>query len=152
MKALAPLCLVATLAVGGPALAAEDEGVNALDQFLTDASQCVPLSAIRKTGAQVVTLMPEQFQFVRALYVIIPPVSHELPPGEIAIQATLGDRVMMAIVVGGGPQPPNAYGYSSLVATPSGAQSCARFRAPPFIVKMIEDVATHTTMPLGEPL
>ena len=73
--ALAAGCLVSSIPVSS---AAADGGV--FDKWLNpDAPQCVPVSAIRSVST-LTDLTPEQFQFVRALYVAIPPVSRKLPP------------------------------------------------------------------------
>jgi hypothetical protein len=114
-------------------LAAESGNANPFDKWLSpDAPDCSPISELKKAGASVATLTPEQFQFVRALYVAIPPMSKSLPPGETAIEAKIGDSVMIALV--------------------TGAQSCARFLAPDFILKMLDDVATGTSPKIGLPL
>ena len=58
---------------------AQDAGV--FDKWLSqDAPQCVPVSEF-KAVSTVTELTPAQFQFVRALYVALPPVSRKLPPG-----------------------------------------------------------------------
>ena len=46
---------------------------------------CVAMAEVRAAGA--VELTPDQFQFVRAFWMAIPPVSHELPPGDKAFLA-----------------------------------------------------------------
>ena len=46
----------------------------------SDAPQCVAVSKIGSV-AHLTKLTHEQFQFVRALYVAIPPISRALPPG-----------------------------------------------------------------------
>ena len=51
-----------------------------------------------KTVSTVIELTPEQFQFVPALYVALPPVSRTLPPGDKAVMANSGDAVMLALV------------------------------------------------------
>ena len=47
---------------------------------------CVRMDDVRAVGATV-QLTPDQFQFVRAFYMAVPPVSHELPPGDKAFLA-----------------------------------------------------------------
>ena len=47
---------------------------------------CVRIDDVRTVGATV-QLTPDQFQFVRAFYMAVPPVSHELPPGDKAFIA-----------------------------------------------------------------
>jgi hypothetical protein len=96
--------IAAALAVGSlvssaPTFAADDAG--AFDKWLSaDAPECVPVSAI-KSVATLTDLTPEQFQFVRALYIAIPPISRKLPPGDHAIMASSGGAVMVALVAGG---------------------------------------------------
>ena len=111
------LCLVAALACVGSARA---EG--AFDKWLTpDSPECVPVSEISAPGGIAITdLTPAQFQFARALYVAIPPVSKTFPPGDSAIKAVSGDAVMLAIV--------------------AGDKVCARFLAPDFVQKMLSDI------------
>ena len=45
---------------------------------------CVPVKDIGSVS-RVIRLSSDQFQFVRALYVAIPPVSRSLPPGDSAV-------------------------------------------------------------------
>jgi hypothetical protein len=70
--------------------------------------------------------MAEQFQFVRAHYVAIPPVSRTLPPGDQAVMARSGGAVMLAIVADG--------------------QAYARFLAPDFIQAMLIQVGQRLTV------
>ena len=114
-----------------PALAGGDDP-GAFDKWLNpDAPECVPMSAIRSV-ATVKELTPEQFQFVRALYVAIPPVSRALPPGDRAVMAVSGGSVMLALVAGG--------------------QACARMLAPDFIQTMVMQVGQGTVVQLVTPL
>ena len=125
--ALAAGCLVLSV----PALAGDD-GAGVFDKWLSpDAPECVPVSAI-KSVSTVTDLTPEQFQFVRALYVAIPPVSQKLPAGDRAVMASSGGAVMLALVADG--------------------QACARLLAPDFIQTMLAQVGQGTTVELGTPL
>jgi len=109
---------------------AQDAGV--FDKWLNEQSpQCVPVSAF-KTVSTVTELTPEQFQFVRALYVALPPVSRTLPPGDHAIMASSGGAVMLALVADG--------------------QACARFLAPDFIQAMLIQVGMGVTGHIGMPV
>jgi hypothetical protein len=109
---------------------AQDAGV--FDKWLNEQSpQCVPVSAF-KTVSTVTELTPEQFQFVRALYVALPPVSRTLPPGDHAIMASSGGAVMLALVADG--------------------QACARFLAPDFIQAMLIQVGMGVTGHIGTPV
>ncbi len=76
-------------------------------------------------------LTPQQFQFVRALYIAIPPIS-ELPPGDSAVIATADGRSMIALV--------------------SGAEACARFLAPDFVLSMLTQVGKGETEAAGDPI
>ncbi|HKN28057.1 MAG TPA: hypothetical protein VJY34_09305 [Roseiarcus sp.] len=109
---------------------AQDAGV--FDKWLSqDSPQCVPVSEF-KTVSTVTELTPAQFQFVRALYVALPPVSHTLPPGDHAVMVTAGGAVMLAIV--------------------DGVQACARFLAPDFIQSMLIKVGEGRNEHLGTPV
>ena len=95
------------------------------------APQCV---AVSKIGAvsRLRKLTPEQFQFVRALYVAIPPISRALPPGDRAVIASASGRSMIALV--------------------SGGEACARFLAPDFVLSMLYEVGKGETEAVGDPI
>ena len=117
MHKLIGAAIILSALSAGPAKA-QDAG--ALEAFVSPESpQCVPVSEIAKV-AKVATLTPEQFQFVRALYVAIPPISHRLPPGDHAVLAIAGDNAMVALVGDGA--------------------TCARMLAPDFLVQMLVQV------------
>jgi hypothetical protein len=125
--AFAAGCLVSS----APAFSADGDA-SAFDKWLSpDAPECVPVSAI-KSVATLTDLTPQQFQFVRALYIAIPPISRKLPPGDHAIMASSGDAVMVALV--------------------ADNQACARFLAPDFIKTMLVQVGQGMTVELGTPL
>ena len=108
---------------------AQDAGV--FDKWLNqDAPQCVPVSAF-KAISTVTDLTPDQFQFVRALYVALPPVSRTLPPGDHAVMASAAGVVMLALV--------------------ADDQACARFLAPDFIQAMLIQVGEGQVIHLGTP-
>jgi hypothetical protein len=128
--------LAAALAAGCLVLStptfAEDGDAGVFDKWLNErAPDCVPVSAI-KSVSTVTDLTPEQFQFVRALYVALPPVSRTLPPGDRAVMASSGGAVMLALVADG--------------------QACARFLAPDYIQAMLVQVGRGMTVGLGTPL
>jgi hypothetical protein len=125
--ALAAGCLVSsTLVFAG------DSDAGVFDKWLNpSAPECVPVSALQSVS-KVTDLTAEQFQFVRALYVAIPPVSRKLPPGDHAVMASSGGSVMLALVADG--------------------QACARFLAPDFIQAMLPQVGQHVTVGLGTPI
>lgn len=125
--ALGAACLLSST----PTFAGDGEA-GVFDQWLSDTSQeCVPVSAI-KTVSTVTELTPEQFQFVRALYVALPPVSRTLPPGDRAVMARSGGAVMVALVADG--------------------QACGRFLAPDYIQTMLNQVGKGMVVGLGTPL
>ena len=108
---------------------AQEAGV--FEKWLTqEAPQCVPVDVF-KSVSTVKELNPEQFQFVRALFVALPPVSRTLPPGDHAVMARSGDTVMLALVADG--------------------QACARFLAPDFIQTMLIQVGDGETGHIGTP-
>ena len=66
-----------------------------------DGPECVPVSEIGSVS-RLTKLTPAQFQFVRALYIAIPPVSRQLPPGDSAVMASADGKAMIALVTQGG--------------------------------------------------
>ena len=96
-----------------------------------DAPQCVAVSKISSVS-HVTKLTPEQFQFVRALYIAIPPISRQLPPGDSAVVASASGRSMIALV--------------------SGGQTCARFLAPDFVLSMLSQVGKGENEAVGDPI
>jgi hypothetical protein len=114
--------------------AAPDDSQEAgvFSQWLNaDAPQCVTLSKIGSVS-HVTKLTPEQFQFVRALYIAIPPISRQLPPGDSAVVASADGRSMIALV--------------------SGGQACARFLAPDFVLSMLTQVGKGENEAVGDPI
>jgi hypothetical protein len=87
-----------------------------------DQPECIPLGAVIKAADNSVPLNGDQFQFVRALFVAIPPVSDELPPGDRA--ALFLDGASKAVMVG----------------IIDGDWVCARFTAPDSLVNLIIEV------------
>ena len=132
MKRLIAAALAAGCLVSSTPVFSADADAGAFDKWLSpDAPECVPVSAI-KSVATLTDLTPEQFQFVRALYIAIPPISRKLPPGDHAIVASSGGAVMVALVADG--------------------QACARFLAPDFIKTMLVEVGQGMTVGVGTPL
>ena len=120
---------LSTVLLSGVYAHAHEAGV--FDKWLNERSPtCVPVSEF-KTMSTVIELTAEQFQFVRALYVALPPVSRTLPPGDKAVMANSGDTVMLALVADG--------------------QACARFLAPGFIAAMVIQVGMGETGRIGTP-
>ena len=101
-------------------------------QWLTsDAPQCVAVSKIGSV-AHITKLTHEQFQFVRALYVAIPPISRALPAGDSAMIASANGHSMVALV--------------------SGGETCARFLAPDFVLSMLTQVGKGESEAAGDPI
>lgn len=95
-----------------------------------DAPRCVPVSEFASVSHPI-ALTQEQFEFVRALYVALPPISRTLPPGDHALMATAGDETLLALV--------------------GDNVSCARFLAPDFIVAMLIQVGQGAYGQVGDP-
>ncbi len=75
------------------------EQAGVFDRWLKpNAPECVPVSDIASVS-RLTKLTPAQFQFVRALYIAIPPVSRELPPGDSAIVASADGKAMIAACI-----------------------------------------------------
>lgn len=107
-----------------------DAGV--FSQWLTaDAPECVPVSQIASVS-HMTKLTSEQFQFVRALYIAIPPVSRQLPPGDSAVVASASGKAMIALV--------------------SDGKACARFLAPDFVLSMLVEVGKGEVGMIGQPI
>jgi hypothetical protein len=110
----------------------DPDQAGVFDKWLRpNAPECVPVSDIASVS-RLTKLTPEQFQFVRALYIAIPPVSRELPPGDSAIVASADGKAMVALVAEG--------------------KSCARFLAPNFILSMLVQVGKGDNGKIGEPI
>jgi hypothetical protein len=132
MKRLIATALAAGCLVSSPPVFAGDDDAGVFDKWLNSgAPECVPVSAIQSVS-KVTDLTAEQFEFVRALYVALPPVSRKLPPGDRAVMASSGGSVMLALVANG--------------------QACARFLAPDFIQAMLSQVGQHVIVGLGTPI
>ena len=98
-----------------------------------DQPECIPLAEVNKAADGSVPLNGDQFQFVRALFVAIPPVSGELPAGDHA--ALFLDGANKAVMVG----------------IMDGDWVCARFAAPDFLVNLIIKVGKGEIARAGRP-
>jgi hypothetical protein len=98
-----------------------------------DQPGCIPLGAVNKAADGSVPLNGDQFQFVRALFVAIPPVSDELPPGDRA--ALFLDGANKAVMVG----------------IIDRDWVCARFAAPDSLVNLIIEVGKGEVVRAGQP-
>jgi hypothetical protein len=129
MKPLIAAALAGGCLISSSAVFAGDDGAGSFDKWLSPGGpKCVPVSALEAVS-KVTDLTAEQFQFVRAIYIAIPPISRKLPPGDHAVMARSGDAVMLALVADG--------------------QSCARFLAPDFIQTMLTEIGQGATVGLG---
>jgi hypothetical protein len=110
----------------------DPEQAGVFDKWLSaSAPECVAVSDIASVS-RLTRLTPEQFQFVRALYIAIPPISRELPPGDSAVVASANGKAMVALVADG--------------------RACARFLAPDFILSMLVQVGKGENGAIGEPI
>jgi hypothetical protein len=92
---------------------------------------CVRMDEVRAIGATV-QLTPEQFQFVRAFWMAIPPASRELPPGDKAFLAKEPD------------------GIAVLGLFDDGGQVCAVFPATDWLERVVDEVGRGETGKLGQ--
>ena len=104
-----------------------------LEEVFAPLSQgmCVTIDAVRAVGATV-QLTPEQFQFVRAFWMAIPPATHELPPGDKAFLAK------------------DSNGVAVLGLFDDGGQVCAVFQAADWIERVVDEVGRGETGKLGQ--
>jgi hypothetical protein len=93
-----------------------------------DSPACVLVSIIEHVAKEFRPVKAETFRFIEAFYVAIPPISRELPPGNRAELATDAQGNVLAFIT-------------------DGLQSCARFLAPPFLAKMIDQVESGRSQP-----
>ena len=92
---------------------------------------CVGIDEVRALGATV-ELTPDQFQFVRAFWMAIPPASRELPPGDKAFLA----------------KDPN--GMAILGLFDDGGQVCAVVQATDWLERIVDEVGRGETGKLGQ--
>ena len=84
----------------------------------------------RGGGEKLSACFAGYLRFIQALYVAIPPISHELPPGDKAELATDGNHVIAFLT--------------------DGFQTCARFLVPDFLVQIIKQVEGGKSPHSGE--
>ena len=74
---------------------------TAFDKFFAPNSpKCVPVAAIEAVAKDYRPVSQETYRFIQAIYVAIPPISHELPPGDKAELATDGNQVIAFLTDG----------------------------------------------------
>jgi hypothetical protein len=127
-----PKILAALPFLSSPAPAFVEAGAFA-EWLSGDQPECIPLGAVNKAADGSIPLNGDQFQFVRALFVAIPPVSDELPPGDRA--ALFLDGANKAVMVG----------------IIDGDWVCARFTAPDSLVNLIIEVGKGEVVRAGQP-
>jgi hypothetical protein len=92
------LAALAFLSSAAPAFAANAKAGVFAEWLFGAQPACIPLADVNKAADGSVPLNGDQFQFVRALFVAIPPVSGELPAGDHA--ALFLDGANKAVMVG----------------------------------------------------
>ena len=116
------LSALALLSSAAPAFA-DNVKAGVFEEWLSgDQTECIPFAAVNKAADGSVALNGNQFQFVRALYIAIPPISGELPAGDHA--ALFLDGANKAVMVG----------------IIDRDWVCARFTAPDSLVNLIIEV------------
>ena len=128
--------LAALVATSLCATASAQDRPTSLQELFAPLSQgaCVRMDDVRAVGATV-QLTPDQFQFVRAFYMAVPPVSHELPPGDKAFLA----------------KGPEGVAVLGLYGDDDG-QVCAVLPAIDWLEKLVDQVGRGETGKRGEPL
>src|SRR5271165_2512291 len=125
------LAALAAASLCAPALAAgKPKTLGELFAPLSSGA-CVGIDDVRSLGATV-QLTPEQFQFVRAFWMAIPPASRELPPGDKAFLAREPD------------------GFAILGLFDEGGQVCAVFPATDWLEHVVDEVGRGETGKLGQ--
>jgi hypothetical protein len=135
MRTTLPKILAALAFLSSPAPAfADNADAGVFTEWLSgDQAECIPLAKVNKAADGSVPLNGDQFEFVRALFVAIPPVSNELPPGDHA--ALFLDGANKAVMVG----------------IMDGDSVCARFAAPESLVNLIIKVGEGEVVRAGRP-
>ncbi len=127
------LAALAFLSSAAPAFADSAKAGVFAEWLSGDQPECIPLAEVDKAADGSVSLNGNQFQFVRALFVAIPPISGELPAGDHA--AMFLDGANKAVMVG----------------IMDGDWVCARFAAPDFLVNLIIKVGKGEIARAGRP-
>lgn len=130
------LCAALALAPEGfgRATASAEDAPSGFEALFAPLSQgaCVKMDDVRALGA-VVQLTPDQFQFVRAFWMAIPPVSQTLPPGDKAFSARDPD------------------GATVFGLYDEGGQTCAVFRATDWMEEIIDQIGRGEVGKRGDP-
>jgi hypothetical protein len=126
--------ILATLATASLCTSASAAGKpKTLEELFAPLSQgaCVTIDAVRTVG-MTTQLTPEQFQFVRAFWMAIPPTTPELPPGDKAFLAK------------------DSNGVAVFGLFDDGGQVCAVFQATDWIERVVNQVGRGETGKLGQ--
>ena len=127
-----PKFFAALAFLSSPAPAFAEAGAFA-EWLSGDQPECTPLGAVTKAADDSIPLNGDQFQFVRALFVAITPVSDELPPGNrAALFLDSANKAVMVVII-----------YRDWV--------CARFTAPDSLVNLIIEVGKGEVVRAGQP-
>lgn len=122
---------VGVAALVGAALPASAQESQFSALVARGAPDCVPMAVIKALADTVEKLDANQFQFVRSIYAVIPPVSPHLPPGDSAWLASSGEERMLGLS-----------GAAMVDGKERGDVSCARFLAPKRIINLLGEVVT----------
>lgn len=127
------LAALAAVLVHGPAAA--QGRPKSLDELFAPLTQgaCVKMDDVRKVSAAV-QLTPDQFQFVRAFWMAIPPASRELPPGDKAFLAK------------------DAEGEAVLGLYDEGGQVCAVVKSTDWLERLLDEVGRGESGKRGQPI
>ena len=120
------LAALAAASLCAPALAVGKPKTLAVLFAPLSSGACVGIHEVRALGATV-DLTPEQFQFVRAFWMAIPPVSRELPPRDKALLAK------------------DANGMAILGLFDEGGEVCAVFQATDCREHIVDEVGRGET-------
>jgi hypothetical protein len=126
------LAALAFLSSAAPAFADNAKAGVFAEWLSGDQTECIPFAEVNEAADGSVALNGDQFQFVRALFVAIPPVSGELPAGDHAALFLDGDKAVMIGIM-------------------DGDWVCARFAAPNFLVNLIIKVGKGEIARAGRP-
>jgi hypothetical protein len=116
MRSLLALAFFLSFSVAALAAASLDDALG------QDAGECVKMDTVRPLVTHAERLGANEFEFVRAFYMAIPPLSHSLPIGDYAEIVTDGDIVGVVLI------------------DSDSDQTCARLQITPWLLKAIKDV------------
>lgn len=126
------LAAIAAVLVHSPAAA--DGRPKSLEELFAPLSQgaCVKMDDVRNASA-IVQLTPDQFQFVRAFWMALPPASSELPPGDKAFLAK------------------DAEGLAVMGLYDDAGQICAVLKATDWLERLVDEVGRGESGKRGQP-